>query len=190
MVLLVAGLLMGVWGTAAVGKQNLGEEMVTRIVAEMQEWAKQPILLEALRKANRENRMSLAEIMEKDGAWRQAKQVTPFIQQFLTNAVAHYLQEIQADSGGLYAEILITDTKGVIIAETSRTTDYYQADEEWWVRTYNGGTGYLFRSKPLFDESSQSYNIDLCLPIYESQGQEVIGILKAGVSILKLAQVN
>lgn len=189
-VLSVAGFLMGMWGTASAGKQDKGEEMANRIAASMREWVQKPFLIAAVEKANSENGMSLAEIMEKDRAWRRAKGVTPFMRQFLTNGVARFLQGIQVGSGGLYAEIEITDKKGVIIAETSRTTDYYQADEKWWIQTYNRGNSGLFRSRPQFDESSQSYNIDLCLPIYDGEGKEVIGIIKAGVSIMQLARVK
>ena len=49
--------------------------------------------------------MTMEEILEKDQEWRSSKEITPFIQQFLTNDVAKYLQQIQAEGKGLFAEI-------------------------------------------------------------------------------------
>lgn len=188
--LCVVGVLTGACGPANAGEQDKGEIIINRIVADMWTWSKEAFLIEALETARRENRMSLEEIMEKDHHWRQTKGVTPFVQQFLSNDLAHFLQGIQADSDGLYAEVEITDQKGVIVAETSKTSDYYQADEAWWIQTYNGGKGATFRSRPQFDESSRAYVIDLCVPVYDREGKDVIGIIKAGVSIMKLAALQ
>lgn len=174
------------FNSASAEEKKIGEEVLKNIIAEMEVWSAKPNVIAALAKANKENNMSMEEIMEKDNLWRQSTEVTPFVNQFLTNDTAKYLQTIQAEGKGLFAEIEITDLKGVIIAETSKTTDYYQADEEWWQAAYEDGKGGVFQSKPLFDESSHSYNIDLSIPIRDKESGAIVGVVKSGVSILNL----
>ena len=166
------------------------EAWFRKVVDEMQTWSSHPVIIEALKTANRENTMTMEEILEKDKEWRSSKEITPFIQQFLTNDVAKYLQQIQAEGKGLFAEIEITDVKGVIIAETSKTTDYYQADEAWWQHAYQEGEGNTFRSKPDYDESSHSYNIEVAMPIRDQDNGVIIGIVKTGYSIINLHSVS
>jgi len=65
---------------------------------------------------------------------------------------------------------------------TNKTSDYYQADEQWWQKSYNEGKGRSFHSKVEYDKSAGFWGIALYVPIYDRQ-QEMIGIIKAFLEI-------
>ena len=61
--------------------------------------------------------------------------------------------------------MFVTDKYGALVASTNRTSDYYQADEDWWQAAYNNGEGAIYFGQPEFDESSQSFGIIMAVPI-------------------------
>jgi len=77
-------------------------------------------------------------------------------------------------------ELFMTDRRGALVASTGKTTDYYQADEEWWQEAFNGGRGSVYRSEMEFDESSQAESWVLAAPIYDEAG-DVQGVVKVVV---------
>ncbi len=77
-------------------------------------------------------------------------------------------------------ELFMTDRRGVLVASTNKTTDYYQADEEWWQRAFNGGLGSVHRSELEYDESSQAEAWALAAPIFDADG-DVQGVIKVVV---------
>ena len=72
-------------------------------------------------------------------------------------------------------EVFVTDMRGLNVAMTERTGDYWQADEGWWEGAYAAGFGKTYISKVEYDESSRTYAINVGVPIRDTDG-EVIGI--------------
>jgi len=77
-------------------------------------------------------------------------------------------------------ELFITDRRGAVVASTNKTTDYYQADEEWWQRAFNGGLGSVHRTELEYDESSQAQAWALAAPVFDEDG-DVQGVIKVVV---------
>jgi len=73
----------------------------------------------------------------------------------------------------LFPEVFITNQYGVNIAQTNMTSDYYQADEEWWQQAKIRG---IYVSDASYDESSQIYSISLCLRIDDNDN--FLGVMK------------
>jgi len=80
-------------------------------------------------------------------------------------------------------EVFLTDIQGLNIAMTNRTSDYLQSDEEWWQKAYAGGGGSMYISEVKFDESTQTWAIDVGIPIRSTRGQIVIGVLRGTIDI-------
>lgn len=82
-------------------------------------------------------------------------------------------------------EMFLTDRYGGLVASSGKTTDFYQADEEWWQRAYNNGAGDMYFGDIGFDESSGKVSCALAVPVKDSDGQ-VIGVAKVllGASLL------
>ncbi|MDD5457988.1 MAG: ATP-binding protein [Phycisphaerae bacterium] len=127
-----------------------------------------------------------AYITKQDSLWTlpQVQPMTPFIQDILTNNLSQTLRDEQDFYNNKYkykmiGEIFITNKYGTNVAMTEKTTDYYQADEQWWQLAkdkdlYVGDVGY--------DESSQVYSMTICIKINDSK-DNFIGVLKVGLNI-------
>jgi len=145
-----------------------------------------PIIIDAVKKTNEENKnLSLDEILALDKRWRAIKGVNDFISSFLTNEVALKLIEFQEDNLG-FTEIFIADAYGLNVGQTNKTTDYYQADEDWWVDSYAGGQGKSLHGPIEFDESAQTEAIAIYVPVMDPETNRAIGVAKAIVDIVAI----
>jgi len=108
----------------------------------------------------------------------------PIISELTHNELAIELQSRQKFYQNKYGyplvgEFFITNRYGANVAMTGRTTDYYQADEEWWQITKRDG---LFVSDIKYDESSRIFSTEIAIRIDDANGN-FIGIIKAAPNI-------
>jgi GAF domain-containing protein/HAMP domain-containing protein len=136
-----------------------------------------------IRAANASSTSDPGYLARLDEQWKSAIDVTdPIIKNALNNQMAGEMREYQGRFPE-FVEIFITNKYGGNIATTSRTSDYYQADEDWWQAAWNRGMGGLYISQPQLDESTGLYAIDIALPVYYGDSSEIIGILRATVDV-------
>jgi PAS domain S-box-containing protein len=109
-----------------------------------------------------------------DQQWRILPAKDPLIRAHLDNVLGHELRAI-VNSNEHIAEIYITDRFGALVAASGKTTDYYQADEEWWQKTFHNGEGRDFIGNIEFDESAGVMVILIALPI-RNEDHKLIGI--------------
>jgi hypothetical protein len=103
----------------------------------------------------------------------------PLFRQVTGNACTTSLRTFRSANTG-YLEIFITDRQGRNVCATNKTTDYYQADECWWSRTFERAE--TSHGAIEYDESAQSEAISLYVPVKNSGGR-VIGVAKAVVDL-------
>ena len=152
-------------------------DLVTKKIAES------PRIIRLVRESNIKNEgISLSEIKKLDERWMSTEGLDEFIRGFLTNEGSEILVEFQMVHDG-YPEIFVTDAKGLNVALTNKTSDYYQADEEWWVRAYDEGRGKSFHGGIEYDESAMSEAIALYIPIMDPDTNKAIGVMKVIVDI-------
>ena len=113
-----------------------------------------------------------------DKQWIAAQGGDPLIRDRLTSPVASELQEYRSSFPD-NVEVFVTDKYGALVAATNRTSDYYQADEDWWKRAWNNGQGGTYIGQPTFDESARVLSLTIAIPLYGHGSQEVIGILRS-----------
>ena len=78
-----------------------------------------------------------------------------------------------------YEEIFATNKYGANVAQTQRTTDYYQADEQWWQIAKKEG----FYVGPVeFDESVGSFTITIAIGVYDDR-KDFIGAIKSETAL-------
>jgi len=75
----------------------------------------------------------------------------------------------------LFGEIFVTNKYGANVGQTGRTSDYYQADEEWWQYVREDG---LYLGEVGYDQSADIFSIDVVVRIDNENG-DFIGVLKA-----------
>lgn len=128
-------------------------------------------------------KIGLDKIKELDVAWSAATGITdkmkPYLESSCAKALAKYTAELPA-----IVEAFAMDNQGALVCATSKTTDYWQGDEDKWQKSFAGGKGAEFIDKPKFDDSSQTYSIQVSVPV--SDGTNVIGALTVGLAIDKL----
>jgi len=119
----------------------------------------------------------LAFYEEMDRRWHGLKEGDPVLNEYLGNYVGIRLKALSEDEGNI-GEVFVTDRFGGLVASSEKTSDFFQADEDWWQYTYNGGKGNNYVGSIEYDASSGKWGIALAVPIRGSGG-EIIGICKA-----------
>jgi hypothetical protein len=147
--------------------------------------AADPTIISAVRTSNEKNKLlSADEIQRVDKEWQDSKSVTSFIAQFMSNPTALSLVTFQKTHPE-FKEIFVADATGLNVAQTDKTSDYYQADETWWINSFNNGNGLTTHGNIEFDESSQTEAISLYVPVMD--GSRAIGVFKG---VLDLASIS
>jgi signal transduction histidine kinase len=125
-------------------------------------------------------------INEKDREWTSApqKETTPFMQEIIGNEVSEELRNTigfyeKKYHYKVFNEFIITNKYGANIAQTGKTTDYYQADEQWWQDAKKEG---LYIEDVEYDESADVYATSIGVRIDDQSGN-FSGVIKAVLNI-------
>lgn len=133
----------------------------------------------------------LESILELDEQWQRAVTSgtnSSLINSRLTNSLSRDLIAFQSLSPE-NVEVFVTDRAGALLSATNLTSDYYQADEDWWIAAYKDGAGDVYIGQPEFDESAGTLSILMVVPIYDTRQGDLIGILRSTISIDSLISV-
>ncbi len=161
-------------------------------VEDIETYSSRPLWIDFTEKANAKyEKMTETEILgyftEMDKKWIAAGSGHPLIKDYTNNAIGNSMKAI-LDIRKNVAEIFVTDRMGGLVAASEKTTDFYQADEEWWQRAFNNGKGDLFIGNIDFDQSSSTWSILMAAPMKNKEGS-VIGICKQSISVYRLFKV-
>ncbi len=121
-----------------------------------------------------------ARLLDLDQQWRAAADDDILVQAIVNpqlNSLASQLLDHQ-ETFPDHVEIFLTDRYGGLVAATGRTSDYYQADEEWWQAAYNEGRGAFYIGQPEYDESAGYTALNMAAPIFAVEGNEVVGVAR------------
>lgn len=112
-----------------------------------------------------------------DRKWAGAGEGSPILNEYLGNYLALRLKALSYDDPHI-GEVFVTDKFGGLIASSVKTSDFYQADGDWWKEAYAGGKGKPYVGDIEFDESSKEWGITLAVPIRDENG-DIIGVYRA-----------
>lgn len=132
--------------------------------------------------------LSQADIDALDQQWRAetAGGASPLIDEVMGREVSAYLASQQEASQGLFTEIFVMDNKGLNVGQSAVTSDYWQGDEAKFQDTFGKGADAVHISEVEFDESTQTFQSQLSLPIVHEGA--VIGAATIGVNVDLLLQ--
>jgi hypothetical protein len=153
-------------------------------------------LHDAVRRSNEGYRESPTAIETKleaiDREWTRSRGAVPLALDVVRGPASDYLRKI-TELHPSYRELLVTDRFGALVAATNITTDYYQADEEWWRKAFGeGDRGSLYIGGIAFDASAGAQTIEVAVPLLEEVGEgatEVVGVLKTLIGAEELFSV-
>lgn len=127
-----------------------------------------------------------AYINKREREWTSSakEEVTPFMHDLIHNGLSNNLREKAAfyeEKTGqrIFGEVFITNKYGVNIAQTGKTSDFRQDDEEWWQIAKKDG----FYAKNIeYDESAGIYSLAIGMRIDDRNGN-FIGVMKIVMSL-------
>jgi len=131
-------------------------------------------------------------IAQKDKEWTSAPKetVTSFMWELESNEVARDLKQRlkfyeEKYSYRVFGEVFITNKYGVNVAQTGKTTDYYQADEHWWQVAKNSG---LYIEDVEYDRSANVYSTDIGIRI-DDKDRNFLGAIKVILNIENVIEI-
>lgn len=148
-------------------------------------WANDPALVAAIIAQNTETgALSQADIDAMDQAWRSEVDASdrPTITAVLNNDAAAFLRAQVAESEGVITEVFAMDARGLNVAASDVTSDFWQGDEDKHSMTYGVGPGAVHLGNVEFDESTSSYQGQISVTIVDPASGEAIGALTVGVN--------
>lgn len=154
-------------------------------------WLNNSAVIEAVKAQNAKNAsVSQSEIDTLDKAWRAEVKFGggSMTKSVLGNSLSSYLKKVKADSQGLYTEIFVMDNKGLNVGQSDVTSDYWQGDEAKWQKTYKVGPQAMHIGKVKTDESTQTLQSQLSMPVVDPATGKVIGAVTVGVNVELLDQ--
>ena len=154
-------------------------------------WLSDPAVVQAIKSQNSETAsFSEDQIIALDKQWRAetAASSRPMIDGVLGNVLSGSLQEKKNGAEGLVTEIFVMDAKGLNVGQSDVTSDYWQGDEAKWKETFLAGPSSLHVSDVEMDESTQTFQSQVSLPIVDPANGQVIGAVTVGVNVEMLAQ--
>lgn len=172
-----------------------GQEDVYRVplraYAEEQlaKWLESPELIAAIMAQNeRHAGLSQADIDQLDLDWRAQREADakPLIDGLLSGPVSQWLRDQQDETASFVTEVFAMDNRGLNVAQSVETSDYWQGDEEKWQLTYGNGSGEIHISEVEFDESTGTYQSQVSMPIKDPASGELIGAITFGVNVQSL----
>lgn len=156
-------------------------------IAEWIAYAQSQIVQDALVQSNQayaEKGNPTDYIAEIDQEWRQSKespaQLNTLLRSTLSKELRGRIREFNAANGfPLYGEVFLTNRYGANAAQSHRTSDFRQNDEDWWNLAHEQG---IHIGDVALDESTNIYSTDICLRIDDQDGN-FLGVLKAVLNI-------
>lgn len=183
MKLLPLALCLGLSATAAQAA-DYTPAMQSYLDSNILSWAADPVILQAIRSQNAVTAAyDQTQIDTLDTAWRGEVGTSsmPTIVPVLTSSAAEFLRGKVAESGGTITEIFLMDAKGLNVAVSDTTSDYWQGDEEKFTMTYPLGVGAVHLGDVELDESSQRYQGQVSITISDPATGEVLGAMTVGL---------
>ncbi len=143
---------------------GLGRTLRDRVESISDSYTGDPVAREAL-------------LLDLDARWRAAGDDDQLIASRLSNDTAVQLREYSRTFPD-HVEVFVTDKYGGLVAASGRTSDYYQADEHWWLAAYNDGAGATFIGQPEYDASAGAFAVNIALPVRDRDTTDIVGVLR------------
>lgn len=150
-------------------------------------------VIAAIREQNKMNAgLKQGDIDALDGQWRSEVETGAgaLIARVMGSDVSKYLKSIQNGEAGIITELFIMDNRGLNVAQSEVTSDYWQGDESKFQKSFGAGAGAIFVDEVEFDESTQRFQTQGSFTITDPDSGEPIGAVTVGIDMEMIEQVN
>ena len=182
----IAGGLMAALVAGAASANEFEAELKQLAATTIAEIANDPAIIEAIKAQNVETASyDQAKIDELDQTWRaETEEIDqPMIDAVLERPASLMLADVRESSDGMFTEIFVMDAKGLNVAQSDPTSDYWQGDEAKWQDTFGVSADAIHLSEIEEDESTQTFQSQVSLSIADPDNGAVIGAITVGVNV-------
>lgn len=122
-----------------------------------------------------------------DRRWRDetSSGVFDLVEKTLKKPVSRYLRQVK-NTAGLYHQIVVLDTSGLVVGMTDPTAGYWRGNEPGWRKDIQNGSETLHVGEITFSESGFSWEIPIALPITDRETTRPIGTIGMKVNPVAL----
>lgn len=164
---------------------DMSAQLTAMIDKDLRPIAADPALVAAVLAANAAHApLSAAQIDSLDKAWRAEIDSAnrPTIDPILADPVSQALHGRVSESLGRISEIFVMDNRGLNVAQSGVTSDYWQGDEDKFAQTYPLGAAAVHLSAVEFDDSTQTYQIQASFTVIDPASGAAIGAMTVGLN--------
>jgi hypothetical protein len=166
-----------------------GFEMTPTVQAELDKqktvagsWAASPVIVNSVLEQNRKGPIAGMD----NPRWKVTRRSDPVVTAFQSNPAGRFLKTKLDDSRGAVSEAFLSAARGEKVAFVEKTTSYIHTGQAKFDVPFNSGNAW--QGKAEFDESSQTYAIQISVPVLH-EGKP-IGALVVGVNLSYLEKVS
>jgi hypothetical protein len=187
--LATAALAIALTAPAAHATDSFGPALDAFLAESVLPLSTDAVLIDAIRAQNERNTALAPDaITMLDAAWQAETGAAeqPTISPVVTGAVADFLRAYVEGSGGKVTEAFAMDMKGLNVAASAPTSDYWQGDEDKFTQTFGKGAGASLIGEVEFDDSTQTYQAQISVTVTDPATNAPIGALTVAVNASSL----
>lgn len=125
--------------------------------------------------------LSLKKIKKRDEQWINSDENHPLKKSMSQGRAGISLRKVITTKGDVYNEAFLTDNQGANVAAFPLTSDYWQGDEDKWIKCFNNGNGQVYVGKVELDASTNTKAVQISVPVIDAG--KTIGVLVVGVKL-------
>ncbi len=144
-------------------------------------WAGDPVIVGAVKEQNAKGPLAGMD----NPKWKTTRRSDATVKGFQASAAGQYLKAKLDGSAGVFSEAFLNGSRGEKVAFVEKTTSYVHLGQA--KHDVPMSTGKTWQGKPEFDESSQTYAVQISVPVVD--GGKAIGSLVVGVNLSHLEKV-
>ncbi len=152
-------------------------------------WATDPLIVAAIDAQNAVTASyDQATIDEMDQLWRAQVGMdgAELIDDVLNNDAAAFLRQQVDGAGGAITEVFVMDARGLNVAASAVTSDYWQGDEAKFQQTYGVGASAVHFGEVEMDDSTEELQAQVSMTITDQTTGAIIGALTVGINLTAL----
>ncbi len=187
--LLALALVTGMTGLSAAQAAEEVGAIPPALVDDLRRIVQQDVALISLRAQNEQNTGIAQERIDSlDRDWRTEADspAQPLIAQLMGSPLSSYLIDIKARSLGLFVEIFVMDEHGLNVGQSSITSDYWQGDEDKYLKTFAVGPGAIHYGDVERDETFRIDKQQVSFPIADPKTGRLIGAATFEINLTEL----
>jgi hypothetical protein len=143
-------------------------------------WAANPLIVKAVVAQNGKGPLAGMD----NAKWKTVRRSDELVKGFQSCEAGQFLKQKLADSGELFSEAFLSGAQGEKVAFAEKTSSYIHKGAAKFDVPFGGKN---WQGQPEFDESSQTHQLQVGVPVL-SEGKP-IGVLVVGLNVSKLEKM-